>query len=61
MSQFKNNPLLPRLYYSDTDSAYFEGPLPDSFISTAELGNLKLESFYDDSLREYSWLQKYIL
>ena len=43
MSQFKNNPLLPDLYYTDTDSAYFEGPLPDYFISNTELGKMKLE------------------
>jgi|ERR1700688_233747 len=28
MSQFKNNPSLPNLYYSDTDSLYFDGPPP---------------------------------
>ncbi len=38
MSQFKNNPSFANLYYSDTDSVYFDGPLPDSFISTNELG-----------------------
>jgi len=43
MSQFKNNPALPNLYYTDTDSAYFDGPLPDSFISPTILGKLKLE------------------
>jgi len=30
MSQFKNNPLLPNLYYTDTDSLYFDGPLPSA-------------------------------
>jgi len=31
-SQFKNNNSLPRLYYSDTDSAYFDGPFPNSMV-----------------------------
>jgi len=50
MSQFKNNSLLPNLYYTDTDSLYFDGPLPDSFISSTELGLLKLEGVYDSSV-----------
>ena len=50
MSQFKNNPNLPRLLYSDTDSAYFDGPLPDSFISNTILGALKLEGIYDNAV-----------
>jgi DNA polymerase elongation subunit (family B) len=50
MSQFKNNNLLPRLYYSDTDSLYFDGPLPDSFISQTDLGKLKLEGIYDSAV-----------
>jgi len=47
MSQFKNNPALPNLYYTDTDSLYFDGPLPQHFISPSELGKLKLEGVYD--------------
>ncbi len=50
MSQFKNNLLFPNLYYTDTDSAYFDGPLPDSFISNTELGKLKLEGVYSEAL-----------
>jgi len=50
MSQFKNNPLLPNLYYTDTDSAYFDGPIPDKYISSTELGKLKLEGIYDKAL-----------
>ena len=50
MSQFKNNPLLPNLYYSDTDSVYFDGPLPKEFISNTELGALKLEGIYDKAI-----------
>jgi len=50
MSQFKNNPNLPNLYYTDTDSAYFDGPLPPSFISNTVLGKLKLEGIYDQAL-----------
>jgi hypothetical protein len=50
MSQFKNNPVLPNLYYSDTDSVYFDGPLPDHFINSTELGKLKLEGIYDQAI-----------
>ena len=50
MSQFKNNPNLPNLYYTDTDSIYFDGPLPDSFINDTELGKMKLEGIYDQAL-----------
>jgi hypothetical protein len=54
MSQFKNNNLLPRLYYTDTDSLYFDGPIhsqgTDGFISNTELGKLKLEGVYDQAL-----------
>jgi hypothetical protein len=41
MSQFKNNPLF-KLYYSDTDSAVFNTPLPLEYVGT-ELGQMKLE------------------
>jgi len=41
MSQFKNNPDY-KLYYSDTDSAVTNKPLPDHLVGTA-LGQLKLE------------------
>ena len=50
MSEFKNNPLLPNLYYTDTDSAYFDGPLPDNFISQSILGKMKLEGIFDKAL-----------
>jgi hypothetical protein len=50
MSQFKNNPSLPNLYYTDTDSCYFDGPLDPSFISSTQLGKLKLEGIYDQAL-----------
>jgi len=43
MSQFKNNNSFPNLYYSDTDSVYFDSPLPDSFIDSTILGKMKLE------------------
>jgi hypothetical protein len=42
MSQFKNNPNFT-LYYSDTDSAYFDKPLPDYMLSDKILGKMKLE------------------
>ena len=41
MSQFKNNPNF-KLYYSDTDSAVTNKPLPDHMIGNA-LGQVKLE------------------
>jgi hypothetical protein len=50
MSQFKNNQILPRLFYSDTDSLYFEGPLPDYFVDDTELGKLKLVGIYDKAI-----------
>jgi hypothetical protein len=50
MSQFKNNPLFPNLYYTDTDSAYFDGPLPERMIDSTRLGALKLEGIYDEAL-----------
>jgi hypothetical protein len=50
MSQFKNNPNLPNIYYTDTDSAYFDGPIPDKFISNTKLGKLKLEGIYDKAI-----------
>jgi hypothetical protein len=50
MSQFKNNPNLPNLYYSDTDSLYFDGPIDASFINSVILGKLKLEGIYDRAL-----------
>lgn len=48
MTEFKNNLSLPNLYY--TDSLYFDGPLPDNFISPNILGKLKLEGIYDQAL-----------
>ncbi len=50
MSQFKNNPNFPNLYYTDTDSTYFDGPLPDHLVSSTELGKMKLEGIYDKAL-----------
>ena len=43
MSQFKNLPGY-KLYYSDTDSAYYNKPLPDYLVSNTLLGKMKLES-----------------
>jgi hypothetical protein len=42
MSQFKNNENF-RLYYTDTDSAVVDQPLPDSFVDSTVLGKMKLE------------------
>ena len=42
VAQFKNNPQY-KLYYSDTDSIYINKPLPEEFISSTELGKMKLE------------------
>jgi hypothetical protein len=49
MSQFKNNPNF-NLYYSDTDSIYIDKPLPPEFISSTELGKLKLENVLNDAI-----------
>jgi DNA polymerase elongation subunit (family B) len=49
MSQFKNNPNF-NLYYSDTDSIYIDRPLPPEFISSTELGKLKLENVLIDAI-----------
>jgi len=43
MSQFKNLPGY-KLYYSDTDSAYYNKALPEILVSNTELGKMKLES-----------------
>jgi DNA polymerase type B, organellar and viral len=43
MSQFKNN-LDYKLYYSDTDSAYFDKPLAKDMVSNTILGKMKLEN-----------------
>jgi len=50
MSQFKNNPNLPNLYYSDTDSLYFDAPLPKKLVDDTKLGFLKLEGIWDKAL-----------
>ena len=42
MAFLKNNPEY-KLYYSDTDSAFINKPLPDHLIGSA-LGQFKLES-----------------
>jgi DNA polymerase elongation subunit (family B) len=49
MSQFKNNPNF-KLYYTDTDSAYLDRPLPDHLVSSTELGKFKLESVIDKAI-----------
>lgn len=46
MSQFKNNPDYV-LYYSDTDSAYYNKPLPDHLVDSKRLGAFKLEHVLD--------------
>jgi hypothetical protein len=43
MSQFKNNENF-RLYYTDTDSAVVDQPLPDSLVNSTILGKMKLEN-----------------
>jgi hypothetical protein len=48
MSYFKNNPLF-RLFYSDTDSAVIDRPLPDHMVGGA-LGQLKLEYIADKAV-----------
>ena len=48
MSQFKNNNKY-NLYYSDTDSAYIDTPLDESFIGT-NLGLMKLECICNNAV-----------
>ena len=43
MSQFKNLDGY-KLFYTDTDSVYYNKPLPEHLVSNTELGKLKLES-----------------
>ena len=43
MTFFKNNPNI-NLYYSDTDSAYVDSPLPDELVDNKTLGKVKLEN-----------------
>jgi hypothetical protein len=46
MTQFKNDPNI-KLFYTDTDSAYTNKPLPDYLVSKTEIGKLKHEvTFY---------------
>ena len=49
MTQFKNNPKF-NLYYSDTDSAYFDKPLPIDMVSSKILGKMKLEHVLNDAI-----------
>jgi hypothetical protein len=49
MSQFKNNPNFT-LFYSDTDSAYIDRPLPDNMVSSKILGKMKLENVLNKAI-----------
>lgn len=49
MSQFKNNPNF-NLFYSDTDSAYIDKPLPEDMVSNTILGQMKLENVLTDAI-----------
>jgi hypothetical protein len=50
MSIYKHKDFLDslglKLFYSDTDSLYLNGPLPDSFVNSKILGKLKLEGIF---------------
>lgn len=46
MSQFKNNPDYI-LYYTDTDSGYFDRALPSTMVNSKVLGKMKLENVLD--------------
>ena len=48
MSQFKNNKKY-KLFYSDTDSIYINKKLSKLFVSSTELGKLKLENIFTES------------
>lgn len=54
MTQFKNNPNF-NLYYSDTDSAYVDKPLPKDMISSTVLGKMKLEHVLNDAILFHSF------
>lgn len=49
MTQFKNNPKI-NLYYTDTDSAYTDSDIDESFIDDKVLGKLKLEHSCDKAI-----------
>jgi hypothetical protein len=49
MTQFKNNPDFI-LYYTDTDSAYVDKPLPQHMKSSTILGKMKLENILDKAI-----------
>jgi DNA polymerase elongation subunit (family B) len=49
MSQFKNNSEF-KLYYSDTDSAYFDKALPDYLVNNKILGKMKLEHIINKAI-----------
>jgi DNA polymerase elongation subunit (family B) len=49
MSQFKNNPDF-KLFYSDTDSAYTDKPLPEDLVNSKVLGKMKLEHICDKAI-----------
>jgi DNA polymerase type B, organellar and viral len=49
MSQFKNNPDF-NLYYTDTDSGYFNKPLPEHMVNSKILGKMKLENIIDKGI-----------
>ena len=48
MSQFKNNKKY-KIFYSDTDSLYINKKLSKLFVSSTELGKLKLENIFTES------------
>ena len=45
--------ILPKLYYSDTDSLYFEGPLPNDLVDATRLGALNLASGAWSMIKHY--------
>ena len=49
MSEFKNNPNI-KLFYTDTDSEFIQGTLPDSVVHSKKLGFWSLENQYIYSL-----------
>jgi hypothetical protein len=59
MSQFKNNNDI-KLFYTDTDSAVVNKPLPDNLVDNKKLGKMKLE-YISTKGKVYSWLLNYIV
>jgi len=50
MSKLRTELIYLTFIYTDTDSLYFDGPLPEHYVNPTELGALKLEGIYDQAV-----------